>query len=87
MKKNASANEGAATRKSAGAQSEKEQCLVYIQFQGTEVSTKELVYRAKDAFDREHHLALINQLTLYVKPEEHAAYYVINDNFSGKIDL
>lgn len=66
---------------------EPENLLVYIQYQDVEVSTKELIYRAKADFDRTHHMALINQLTLYIKPEEHASYYVVNGDFSGKVDL
>lgn len=63
-----------------------EQSAVYIQYGDSEITTKELIYRAKAAFDREHHQALINQLTLYVKPEEHAAYYVVNDSITGKFN-
>lgn len=29
----------------------------------------------------------LKTLNLYVKPEEDAAYYVINENVSGKIEL
>lgn len=64
-----------------------EQRVVYIQYHGVEVTTKELVYRAKDTFDREHHQALINELELYIKPEEGVAYYVINGEFTGKVEL
>ena len=61
--------------------------VVYIQYRDTEITTKELIYRAKAAFDREHHQALINELTLYVKPEERAVYYVVNDCLTGKFDF
>ena len=29
----------------------------------------------------------ITSLDIYVKPEENAAYYVINGNFAGKVEL
>ena len=29
----------------------------------------------------------LKSLTLYVKPEESAAYYVINDDVTGKVEL
>ena len=34
-----------------------------------------------------HRASTIKTLNIYVKPEDYAAYYVINDKFSGRVDL
>ena len=44
---------------------------VLVQFGGKEVDTKDL----------------LEQVKVYVKPEESAAYYVINDDVNGRIEL
>ena len=44
-----------------------------------------LVEAAKADFHKEKKRTLITALKLYVKPEEHMAYYVINGSHEGKI--
>lgn len=34
-----------------------------------------------------HRAGAIKKLDIYIKPEENAAYYVINEKFSGRVDL
>ena len=59
-----------------------------LQFQGKEVDLTEVYDRVKAAFVAEGHKAsTIKTVKTYVKPEENAAYYVINDKFSGRVDL
>ena len=29
----------------------------------------------------------IKDIKVYIKPEDHAAYYVVNNEYAGKIDL
>ena len=58
-----------------------------LQYQGTDVSLEQVAEAAKAAFRQENKRTLVTDLKLYIKPEEHAAYYVINGSYSGKVDL
>ncbi|MBR1496598.1 MAG: hypothetical protein IJ617_03150 [Oscillospiraceae bacterium] len=58
-----------------------------LQYQDREVHLGDLAEAAKAAFRAERKRTLVTDLKLYVKPEEGAAYYVVNDVFSGKLDL
>ena len=61
---------------------------VYVQFDGKEVKTEELVEQVKAIWTGEGHRASsIKSLEAYVKPEDAAAYYVINGKDTGKIEL
>lgn len=60
---------------------------VYVQFGQKETRTDELVQAAKAAYKQAGNRVAVRSLRVYVKPEESAAYYVINDDFSGKIAL
>lgn len=61
--------------------------VVYVQYQGVEEKVEDLVAAAKAAFAAEHPRTRVADLKLYVKPEERAAYYVINEKFAGRIDF
>ena len=58
---------------------------IMVQFQETEGSVNELVEAAKAQFKAEKKRTAIVSLKLYIKPEERAAYYVINDDYDGKV--
>ncbi len=61
---------------------------VYVQYQGQEDVVKDVVERAKEAFVADGHRASsIKSLQLYLKPEESAAYYVVNQKYAGKVYL
>ena len=61
---------------------------VYIQFAGKEVKTEELVEQVKALWTAQgHRVSSIKSLEVYVKPEDAAAYYVINDGVVGKVNL
>ena len=61
---------------------------VYIQFAGKEVKTEELVEQVKALWTAQgHRVSSIKNLEVYVKPEDAAAYYVINGKENGKIEL
>ena len=61
---------------------------VYIQFAGKEVKTEELVEQVKGLWTAQgHRVSSIKSLEVYVKPEDAAAYYVINGKENGKIEL
>lgn len=61
---------------------------VTVQFGGREVSMDTVVENVKKAFEAEgNKVSAIKELQVYVKPEEYAAYYVINQKFTGKVNL
>lgn len=60
---------------------------IFVQFRGVEATTDELVERARAAFKAEHKRTDVEQIKMYVKPEDNAMYYVVNDKFMGKVDF
>ena len=61
---------------------------VYVQFAGLEISTADLTAKVTEEWVAlGHRASSIKSLALYVKPEDMAAYYVINGKESGKIAL
>ena len=61
---------------------------VIVQYQGNEAEQAEIVERIKAQFVSEGHRAgNIKSLKVYIKPEDGAAYYVINDKNAGKVNL
>ncbi|MBE7003888.1 MAG: hypothetical protein E7425_06335 [Ruminococcaceae bacterium] len=61
--------------------------VVYVQYQGAEEKVEDLVAAAKAAFAAEHSHTKVSDLKLYIKPEERAAYYVVNEKFAGRVDF
>ena len=59
---------------------------VYVQYEGAEAVINDLVDAAIANFRKEKKRAKIIECKLYVKPEERAAYYVINGAHDGKIE-
>ena len=60
---------------------------VVLQFGGQEVDMGTVIENAKKAFEAEgNKVSSIKEIQIYVKPEEYAAYYVIN-GVSGRINL
>lgn len=61
---------------------------VFIQYQGKEAIVADAVEKAKAEFVADgHRVSSIKSLQIYLKPEEYAAYYVINQKFAGRVDL
>lgn len=61
---------------------------LYVEFQGKQVESKELLAAAKKVWvEGGNKVKDLNTLDLYIKPEENAAYYVFNESESGKIEL
>ena len=58
---------------------------VYVQFQESEASIDSLVEAAKADFHKTKKRILVTAMKLYVKPEDHMAYYVINGSHEGKV--
>ena len=82
--------EKAAAAKARAAEKEKADNLkpeFFMQFQGAETDLNALVEAAKTDFRAEKKRTLITDLKLYIKPEDHIAYYVINGKHEGKISF
>lgn len=60
---------------------------IFVQFQDGETSIDALVEAVKDDFHKEKKRARITAMKLYVKPEEHTAYYVVNESYNGKVSF
>ena len=59
-----------------------------VEFQGNAASVAKLEDKVKAQFVAEGHRAgCIKTLNIYIKPEDYKAYYVINDKFTGSVDL
>ena len=56
-----------------------------VQYQGTDVDLATLAEAVKADFRQTKKRTLITEMKLYVKPEEHTVYYVINGGFKGSI--
>ena len=85
-----SAKEKEAAAKLRAAEKEKAANMkpeIILQYQGGETDVTALVEAAKADFHSVKKRTLVTALKLYIKPEEGAAYYVINEEHNGKITL
>lgn len=89
VKKAAAAKTAAkATAKKTVAKAAAVEPQVIIQYQNNESDLAKVTERVKTQFVSEGHKAgTIKKINVYLKPEEYSAYYVINDKFSGRVDL
>lgn len=72
-----------AAEKKSGSDSE-----VYIQFGGREANVESVIAKATELYVADGHRASsIKSLQVYLKPEESAAYYVINKKYAGRVEL
>ena len=62
---------------------------MFLQFAGKEFTEKELFQKVKDVWTKElkNKVGDMKDVKIYLKPEESAAYYVVNGEESGKVVL
>lgn len=62
---------------------------MFLQFAGKEYSQEDILQKVKDiwTYDLGKNIDDIKDVQLYLKPEESAAYYVVNGEESGKVVL
>lgn len=62
---------------------------IAVQFDGKSYSQEDLIKIAKDVwkYDLNQKVSDLTSIELYVKPEEHCAYYVMNKDFAGSFNL
>ena len=74
--------------KTTAKKAEEVKTTTLVQYQNKEVDMTKVEERVKAQFVSEGHKSSdIKAVNIYVKPEEYSAYYVINDKFSGRVDL
>ena len=60
----------------------------FVEYQSKQVEDKEILTKVKELWVNEgKKIKDIKELNIYIKPEEDAAYYLINGAVSGKVDL
>ena len=60
---------------------------VIVQYQKSEASIDDLVEAAKADFHQTKKRTRVTAMKLYIKPEEHMAYSVINGSYEGKVSF
>lgn len=60
---------------------------IFVEYQGIQTDMSVLLEAAKADFHAEKKRTRITDLKLYVKPEEHIAYYVVNEKYKGNVSF
>ncbi|SES08751.1 DUF6465 family protein [Lachnobacterium bovis] len=76
-----------AEKKATTTKKETKEVQVYFQFGNQEVNEKEVNEKIQSALKEQGHKDAIKTMEIYVKPEENAAYYVVNKTETGKVEL
>lgn len=58
-----------------------------IQFGELEVNADDISAKVLENFKQNGHEEKVSQVKIYVKPEDNKAYYVINEEITGDVDL
>ena len=69
------------------ARKKKAEETVILQYYGTDVNVQDLKERAIAQFNAAAGNETVHKIALYLKPEDRAAYYVINDEHAGRVDF
>ena len=59
-----------------------EKLEVYVQYREHEAELEETITKIKGYKEKD-----IKSIQVYIKPEDYTAYYVINENIDGKVQL
>jgi len=78
-----------APAKKAPAKKQEIKETVYLQFLGKELNKEDIIKKVKENWTKvlKNKVGDIKSITLYLKPEENAAYFVINGEITGSVDL
>ena len=87
--KKAAAKKEAAPAKKAAAKKEEFKANIVLQYGDKNVTYDTILQNSKNnyQFEMGGNVDEITKLSVYVKPEEDAAYYVVNDKVQGRIGL
>ncbi|MBR1749410.1 MAG: hypothetical protein IJ740_00820 [Ruminococcus sp.] len=76
----------AAKAKTAAKKAVEDKAAVFVQFGDKEVAAKDILEAAKADF-KANNKGTVRTIKVYIKPEDNAAYYVVNEKATGKVDL
>lgn len=62
---------------------------VYLQYMGKEINKEDIMKSVKEVWTKElkNKVGDMKSVTLYLKPEENKAYYVINGDVTGSVEM
>ena len=62
---------------------------MFLQFAGKEYTDKEIFQKVKEIWTKvlKNKVGDMKDVKIYLKPEESAAYYVVNGDTTGKVEL
>ena len=88
VKETAKAEEKATAKKAAAKKTPIKE-TVYVQYLGKEINHQDIVKQVKEVWTKQlkKKVGDMKSITIYFKPEENTAYYVINDDVKGSISL
>lgn len=69
---------GKAVKAAGAAKKTEPKCKVIVEFAGQQIGTEDTLKAAIKAYKAAHRGIEVKTVELYIKPEEHAAYYVVN---------
>lgn len=72
------AEKKAPVAKKPAAKKTEPKATVVIEYAGSQIAAKDVLATATKAFTKSHKGVAIKTIDIYVKPEEHVAYYVVN---------
>ena len=77
------------TAKKASAKKAELKTEMYLQFYGKEYSDKEILQKVKEIWTKvlKNKVGDMKDVKIYLKPEESKAYYVINGDTTGEVNL
>ena len=77
------------TAKKAPAKKAEVKTEMYLQFYGKEYSDKEILQKVKEIWTKvlKNKVGDMKDVKIYLKPEESKAYYVVNGDTTGEVDL
>ena len=88
MAKKSSASESSAASKTTAAAKKTADTeikeSVFVEYGGSQVDIKTVIDNIKAAYSAEGSSEPVKTVDVYIKPEENAAYYVVNGNSDGK---
>ena len=58
-----------------------------LQFGGNDYKVDDIIAKATASFKVENKNKTIKDIKVYIKPEDNAAYYVVNNDCAGRVDL
>lgn len=58
-----------------------------VEFYGNQFEVEDIIAKAEKAYKSENKSKSISSIKVYIKPEDNAAYYVVDNKSAGKVDL